>query len=212
MGAGTRTWAQHNAVLQPDGTVTIFDNGGGLPFVHPQSRGIRERLDMRNMTATLIQEYDHLPRLSVIVEGGLQLLSDGNAFIGWGAAPYMSEYGPSGRQIFDAHFDDPIASYRALRFDWTGQPATRPALAAAARGRDATEVYASWNGATEVASWRVLAGSNPQGLRLVASTTRLGFETAALVHRADRWFAVQAVSANGRVLASSRAVTATGKR
>jgi hypothetical protein len=212
MGAGTRTWAQHDAVLQPDGTVTIFDNGGGRPFVHPQSRGIRERLDTRNMTATLIQEYDHLPRLSASVEGGLQLLSDGNAFIGWGAEPYLSEYDPAGRQIFDAHFDDPIASYRAFRFAWSGQPATRPALLAAARGRDSTELYASWNGATEVASWRVLAGSSRRGLRLVASTARSGFETAVLVHRSDRWFAVQAVSATGRVLAGSGAVRVAGKR
>jgi hypothetical protein len=112
MGAGTRTWAQHDAVLQPDGTVTIFDNGGGLPFVHPQSRGIRERIDARQKTATLIREYDHDPSLRVEVEGGMQLLPDGNAFIGWGAQRYFSEYDPSGRQIFDAHFTDPIASYR----------------------------------------------------------------------------------------------------
>jgi hypothetical protein len=206
MGTGTRTWAQHDAVFQPDGTVTIFDNGGGLPFVHPQSRGIRERLDTQRMTATLVREYDHAPSLSAIVEGGLQLLPDGNAFVGWGADPYVSEYDPSGRQIFDAHFDDAIASYRAFRFNWNAQPATRPAVAAAARGRRATEVYASWNGATDVASWRVLGGSTQRSLAVVASAARSGFETAILVPRADRWFAVQAMSATGRVLATSRSV------
>ena len=206
MGPGTRTWAQHDANLQPDGTVTIFDNGGGLPFVHPQSRGLRVRLDTRRMTATLIREYDHNPPLNVSVEGGMQLLDDGNAFIGWGAEQYFSEYDPAGRQIFDAHFNDPIASYRAFRCDWSAQPATAPALAVAARGHRASAVYASWNGATDVAAWRVLAGPSPRRLAPVAVTARTGFETGIVVQRADRWFAVQAVGANGQTLARSRAV------
>jgi hypothetical protein len=204
METGTRTWAQHNAVLHADGTVTIFDNGGGLPFVHPQSRGIRERIDVRQRTATLIREYDHDPSLRVEVEGGMQLLPDGNAFIGWGAQRYFSEYDSSGRQIFDAHFNDPIASYRAYRFAWRGEPATAPALAVVPRGRAATNLYASWNGATDVARWRVLAGANARSLRFVGDEPKRGFETAILVHRADRRFAVQAVSASGRILATSR--------
>jgi hypothetical protein len=35
MGAGTDTWGQHDALLQPDGTLTIFDDGAGPPRVHP---------------------------------------------------------------------------------------------------------------------------------------------------------------------------------
>ena len=165
MGPGTRTWAQHDAVLQPDGTVTIFDNGGGLPFVHPQSRGIRERIDTRQMTATLIREYDHFPKVSASVEGGLQLLPDGNAVIGWGAEPYFPSTTPPGARS-------------STRTSATRSPATaRSASLGAAsqrRGRRwrwrrgmASEVYASWNGATDVAAWRVLAGPSTRGLGFV---------------------------------------------
>src|SRR5204863_573677 len=69
MGPGTATYLQHDAVAQVNGTLTIFDNGGGLPFVHAQSRGIREQLDLSTMKATLITEYDHDPPLSAAVEG-----------------------------------------------------------------------------------------------------------------------------------------------
>jgi hypothetical protein len=69
-------------------------------------------------------------------------------------------------------------------------------------------VYASWNGATEVASWRVLAGSSPAALRPAASAPRSGFETAIAVAGAPAgaYVAVQALDAAGTVLASSRAV------
>lgn len=212
MGQGTSTWEQHDAVLQPDGSLTVFDNGGGFPFVHPQSRGMREQLDTRGMTTTLVREYDHTPRLSVVVEGGVQLLPDGAVFIGWGAQHYFSEYDAAGKQIFDGHFNDPIASYRAYRFQWNGQPTAPPDLAVAARPRGSTEVYASWNGATDVSAWRVLAGSAPSKLRAVGDAPRTGFETGILVHATARFFAVQALDADGRVLATSRSLEKRGRR
>jgi hypothetical protein len=77
----------------------------------------------------------------------------------------------------------------------------------AARGAGArTRVYASWNGATEVASWRVLAGSSRDALAPAAATLWRDLETAVTVPSAGRWFAVQALDAAGRVLAVSHAV------
>jgi hypothetical protein len=64
-------------------------------------------------------------------------------------------------------------------------------------------VYASWNGATQVASWRVLAGSSASGLRAVANTSRSGFETAIPVPQSYTTFKVEALDANGRVIGTS---------
>ena len=51
-------------------------------------------------------------------------------------------------------------TYRALRFPWSGRPLTPPAVLANLNNTgEETIVHASWNGATEVASWRVLAGN-----------------------------------------------------
>ena len=41
MGAGAGTVFQHAAALQPDGTITVFDDGGGPPRAHKYSRGVR---------------------------------------------------------------------------------------------------------------------------------------------------------------------------
>ncbi|HXA54446.1 MAG TPA: arylsulfotransferase family protein, partial [Solirubrobacteraceae bacterium] len=58
MGSGTLTAFQHDATLQPDGLISIFDNGG-VPTVHPQSRGIVVALNLKAGTETLVSEFEH---------------------------------------------------------------------------------------------------------------------------------------------------------
>jgi hypothetical protein len=207
MGPGTATYLQHDAVAQPDGTLTIFDNGGAPPFRHGQSRGLHERLDPQTMTATRIGEYDHSPPLRAAVEGGVQMLSDGDAFVGWGAAPFFSEYGPSDQQTYNARFNEPVVSYRAYRFPWSGQPATAPAVAVSSRVHGDRQVFVSWNGATDVSSWRVLAGSRPRRLARLTVAPPAGFETTIAVRTGARYLAVQALGASGTVLARSRVLS-----
>jgi hypothetical protein len=67
-------------------------------------------------------------------------------------------------------------------------------------------VYASWNGSTEVASWRVLGGKTAGGLTVPMQ----GFEIQVAVSRA-RYVAVQALAANGRVLGISKTVASGGR-
>lgn len=206
MGPGTQTYLQHDAVAQPDGTLTMFDNGGGLPFLHSQSRGIRVRVDPSSMSVTLLDEYDHSPSVRAPVQGGVQLLPDGDAVIGWGSAPFVSESDATGRQVFDAHFSEPIASYRAYRFRWSAQPSTRPALAVTGSAGGVTRVYASWNGATDVSAWRVLGGRTARALQPLATASKTGFETLIPVRGNARYFALEALGSDGRVLATSPAI------
>ena len=58
MAPGTGTAWQHDAREQPDGTITLFDNGA-TPAVHAQSRAIQVRLDPLRRTATLVREAHH---------------------------------------------------------------------------------------------------------------------------------------------------------
>jgi hypothetical protein len=64
-------------------------------------------------------------------------------------------------------------------------------------------VYASWNGATRVASWRVLAGSGEGGLSAVAAKS--GFETAIAAPAGFTTFSVQALDSGGGVIGTSSA-------
>ena len=67
-------------------------------------------------------------------------------------------------------------------------------------------VHASWNGATEVATWEVIAGSSPGRLASVGSAPRDGFETTIAVRTAEPYIAVRAKEASGRVLGTTKAV------
>jgi hypothetical protein len=109
--------------------------------------------------------------------------------------------------LIDARFVANNSSYRAYRFQWTGTPRTSPDIAASAAGAN-TAVYASWNGATQVASWRVLAGGAPNQLRPVATVAKRGFETHIEVPAAGD-VAVQALGAHGRTLGTSKIVQPT---
>lgn len=135
----------------------------------------------------------------------MQLLPDGNPFVGWGQQPYFSEYNAAGQQIFDAHLAVPSSSYRAYRFPWSAQPVGPPALALSANPNGATDLYASWNGATDVSSWRVLAGPSAGALSPVGGAGKRGFETHIQVHSASPYFAVQALGNSGQVLTTSPA-------
>ncbi len=208
MGPGTLTAYQHDAREQANGNITFFDNGG-TPKVHPQSRVIEVALDTRKMTATLVRRDQHSPSLLAGSQGNLQSLGGGDWMVGWGQSPYVTEYGSSGQFLFDAHMPAPYESYRAFRQQWSGRPSTAPKLALS-RGAKGATVYASWNGATEVAAWRVLAGSSASALApVVAGAPRAGFETAIAlpaVPAAGSWLAVQALSRSGAVLGASPAV------
>jgi hypothetical protein len=202
MGPGATPAYQHDAREQPNGYITFFDNGA-TPKAHPQSRAIELALNMHAMTATLIRRDEHRPALVAGSQGNTQALPGGNWMVGWGESPWLTEYGPGGQLLFDAHLPPSWESYRVFRQDWSARPVVPPVFALARSGGRAT-VYASWNGATEVASWRALAGSSPQTLSVVAAARSAGFETAIALSKAPaRFVQVQALDATGAVLGAS---------
>jgi hypothetical protein len=203
MGNGTRFGWQHDARMQTDGSITIFDNAAA-PRLRDRSRAIVLGLDTRRMEAILRREYVHPGSLLASSQGSFQPLAEGNFLVGWGSEPYFSEYDKSGRLLMDVKFPKNVNSYRALRFSWRGRPAAKPAVAVKRR-RGGAIVYASWNGATDVARWQVFAGTKPNRLRPVRSRPRERFETAIRVRvKKRRYFAVQARSRGGRTLGTSR--------
>jgi hypothetical protein len=209
-GSGTETAFQHDATLLANGTVSVFDNGA-VPKVHPQSRAIVLGLDSQTKTDTLLASYEHSsPELLSGSQGSVQSLPGGDTFVGWGAEPYFSEYSSSGALLYDAHWHGSYQSYRTYRFQWTGTPATPPQIAAeASSAGQPAKVYASWNGATEVASWSVLAGASPSQLTPVTSAAKDGFETMLTTPTAEAYVAVQALNAAGSVLGTSTTVKVT---
>jgi Arylsulfotransferase (ASST) len=203
MGAGSSFAWQHDARRQADGTLTLFDNGA-TPAVEKHSRGLILEVDEQAMTATLLSQYIH-PRVLSGSQGSVQLLAGGNVFVGWGETPRVSEFDRSGRLLFDAVLGKKYESYRAFRMPWTGMPAESPALAVS-RGGARVSAYASWNGATDVHHWNLLAGSSPSDLCAVAHTRSRGFESVLHTDTTGPWFLAQAVQENGQTLGQSAPV------
>jgi hypothetical protein len=209
MGPGASTAWQHDARQQPDGAITFFDNGA-FPQAHPQSRAIEVMLNKASMTATLVRSYEHQNPLVAGSQGNVQALPNGDWMVGWGQADYLSEINPAGQALFNAHMPPDWESYRTYVLPWSGQPVEPPAVAyvpsPAAHG--GAVVYVSWNGATEVASWRVLAGSSPATLTPVSSAPKTGFETAISLSAAvtDPYVEVQALDGSGAVIGVSAVV------
>ena len=203
MGPGTRTTFQHDARRHRDGTITIFDNGNVNRV--DQSRGIVVEVDEDKMSASLVREYTHPDRLLSDTQGNVQELPKGNVFVGWGSAPFFSEFNHHGELLFHAAFPTEGETYRAFRLPWSGQPTDDPAIAAELGTEDEVTIYASWNGATEVTTWQVLAGSAPDQLEPLASVPRQGFETVITVRTTEPYVGLKAVNSSGRVLGTTSA-------
>jgi hypothetical protein len=208
MGKGTTFAFQHDVRVQAqsDQFVTLFDDGAGPPNVHSQSRAVELSLKFKPMLATLVSQRVHSPALLAEFEGNVQQLPDFDDFVGWGQQPYFTEYDRRGKLVFDGRFVGNTSSYRTYAFPWSGTPAVPPAVAANTSGRT-TSVYASWNGATGVAAWRVLSGTSASALRPTRTVTDTNFETSTKI-AAAAYVAVQALDAHGHVLATSPTVRA----
>jgi hypothetical protein len=224
MGPGSQTAWQHDGRILADGQVTFFDDGSdppepnrghGTEATYDQGRGVRIAIDFAAHRATLVQSLDH-PGEPLLAgsQGNLQTLPSGNAVIGFGGVPQITELGRGGTLLFDAHLPYDMIFYRAYRSPWSGQPATAPAVAANFNNVGETIVHMSWNGATDVAAWRVLAGASASSLSSKASVPDSGFESSAELVGGDGYgalgklgyVAVQALSASGRVLGRSATV------
>lgn len=112
-------------------------------------------------------------------QGSYQVLGNGHVFQDHGAIPKIEEYDRNGTVVMRARFgyDSTMQSYRAYRYPWVGRPSTKPDVVACPWNESGkTAVYVSWNGATDVESWKVYSGSQVKQTAL-----RNGFETIIIV-------------------------------
>jgi hypothetical protein len=207
---------QHDIRQLPNGNLTLFDNQG-TQQTPSSSRGIEFALDEANLTAKVVWEFTRTPPVFATFMGDTQRLPDGSTFLGWGAALVAPDYqfvsvtevDTKNQIVFELSFDPPYVSYRAFRQPWQGAPSDLPALAFKREPNGLTLGY-SWNGATEVAAWRILGGTSPDRLTQVDQKAKMGFETQSQLTgllQNECYFQVAPLDANGKEMARSAVIS-----
>ncbi len=187
---------QHDARRQPDGAITLFDNGNEV------SRAVVLDVDEASRAVTLRSAYVHPGNLHASSQGNVQILPGGNVLVGWGAEPYVSEFAPGGELLFDAQLARDYVSYRAYRIPWSAIGAGSPTLVTVRSGGH-TDAYVSWNGDTRVARWEVLTGTEASSRSPIGSVKRTGFENGIRIARDVAELVVRGLDGAGRIVGSS---------
>ncbi len=166
---------QHDIRRLPSGNITLFDNGNGRTPVE-YSRAVEFQLDEVNKVATSVWEFRNTPDTFAGAMGDAQRLPNANTIIGWGISfPTITEARPDGAKAFELTFADSQMSYRAFRFPWEGFPSSPP-TAVSATESPTTTLYCSWNGATNIAYYRIYGGKTSAASTLIGTQTKTGFE------------------------------------
>ncbi len=116
MGPGVQFAFQHDAEFDGPDTIRLFnDNSSGQ-----QTLGVSSvqwiHIDTAAHRATLVRNQTHPSNLVAMAMGNAQGLPGGNTLVGWGMAPHISEFTPSGALVYDAAL--PMGTYRAYLEDW----------------------------------------------------------------------------------------------
>jgi arylsulfotransferase ASST len=102
---------QHDARIQPDGTLSVHDNG---TFGHKRlPRIVRYRINARKKTATLVQQITDKRVGHSYCCGNGQRLSQGRWLVDWGANSVIEEVTGRGKRILTLTLPNKIFSYRA---------------------------------------------------------------------------------------------------
>jgi hypothetical protein len=213
LGSGVRFYWQHDAQFQPGGLISLFNNASDPPKER-ESSGLLLRPDFSSHTVTLVKRFANPSKtLLASSQGDTLSLPGGDWLLGYGGLPNFTEFSSSGHVLLDGTLGKNVQDFRTYLFPWSGQPSTAPAIAVQTTAAGAS-VYASWNGATEVASWQVVqepaggGGSSSSSASLAPLTTaaRSGFQTTIPVSAsAGTYVAARALSATGQVLGTSAA-------
>ncbi|EKG11204.1 Arylsulfotransferase [Macrophomina phaseolina MS6] len=195
--------------------LSLYDNASnGFNTTSPASSSMLIALDHTTHQANLLSRITAPTQSGGILsssQGNTQRLPNGNIFNGWGNVDALSEHKADGTPLLYATWGAyPVMNYRAWSFNWTAAPKTLPAVYAFAKNNTdsaRTALFVSWNGATEVKSWRFLGGDDKGSVGTVlGETEKAGFETGFMADGFSAWVAVEALDEGGNVLAKSEAL------
>jgi arylsulfotransferase ASST len=110
---------QHDPEAIGHNEYTFFDDeSDGPTTLLSQSRVVTVKLNLATKVATLVKSIDQPEGQVAQAFGSAQTLPNSDLFVDWGALPYLSEFSPSGRLLFNAELPAGVSSYRAYLLPW----------------------------------------------------------------------------------------------
>lgn len=212
--------SQHHALWMLENSthtiLSLFDNASNaFNITHKESRGMIVAINHIERTATMVRSWEAPESQGILAgsQGNLQLLPNHNVFIGWGDHAYYSEHLDTGEVVMYgklAYMGSNVMMYRCNKYTWTATPLTSPALWSYSRtstNSSDTVFYASWNGATEVRSWRFYVADTASGpFSMIGSKAKLAFETEFRIPFIKAWSFAEAIDGHGNPLRRSNIV------
>ncbi|KAK5164331.1 uncharacterized protein LTR77_010027 [Saxophila tyrrhenica] len=158
----------------------------------------------------MVAEYPRPDHQYSTSRGSMEILPNGNVFMGWTFHSRISEHAQDGRVLMKAKLPPQKNTYRSYKAPWTGRPVDPPDVLSRAVEHGSskgltTEVYVSWNGATNVEKWNVYQADLQGGeKKLVTSVKKMGFETSVKLEEFIPTVIVEASDSEGRSLGQSK--------
>lgn len=204
-------WVSDNATHS---VISVFDNAfDGMNATNEYSRGLLICINHLTKMATLLSEYIYDGGdIMAHSQGSMEMLNNGNAFVGWGAVPFFSEFRNDGTPVMRGHVANngsEVMVYRSRKHQWTGIPSDAPSLWTYSRdSTSGTVFYVSWNGATTVAQWNFYSAKTAMGpWQLLGSANKTGFETRFHCDNFTEWSYAEAIDAKGSLLRRSEIIS-----
>lgn len=208
---------QHNArIVSEIGSqmvLSFLDNGSDdTTNQEDTSSGLIVELDLIAKTAKLLNRYAHPDGGLTRKRGNVQVLPNGNVFVGWSETAYQSEFAPDGTLLMEARFvSSRLDTYRSYKYPFKGDPQQPPALVSKLQSSSdmqdhMTTIFVSWNGATEVVAWRFYAHANGTQAAMsvpIGNATKNGFETTFTLSGYFDWIFAEALDIDSVVLGRS---------
>ncbi|KAI9670132.1 MAG: hypothetical protein M1817_004469 [Caeruleum heppii] len=207
--------SQHDARHRESNTtttiLTLFDNASnGFTTTADYSTGMVISLNNETMTATLTNSYTAPGAgLRSASQGNMQTLENDNQVIGWGSNGFVSEHTSDGTAVWFASFAiTGTVNYRAHKYNWTATPMDQPVLYTYAKTTSAPlALYVSWNGATEISTFRFHTSTTRDGeFTATDPVPKTGFETTFVIPTFAAFAFAEALDKEGTSLGNSSTV------
>lgn len=192
--------------------LTVLNNNALSKDGRGPSTGVALNVDLVNMeVSTMYNLADPADRVVTGTQGSFQFLNypkTGHMILGYGSVSKFKEFDGDGHTVLRGEFGEHgFQSYRVFKFPWRATPHWNPKVVVKHPTHYTTDVYMSWNGATDYDNWAIYSvpseNSTLKDATLLSKHERHGFETHVALENTNAQFIMAVARQNHTALGKS---------